>query len=179
MKKCVICEIEKPFTEFNRRSKTNNTLRGDCKACRKIKWQLYQENNKDKINARKNEYVRNVYKEKQKAAGKAWKEKNRAKYNAINKKWRDKNKPLINYHTMLRTASKLQATPKWANNFYILEAYKLSKLRGNITGIKWHVDHIVPLRSKLVCGLHVEHNLQVIPASVNQRKSNKSWPDMP
>jgi len=34
-------------------------------------------------------------------------------------------------------------------------------------------------REANVCGLHVEHNLQVIPRSVNQSKNNRRWPDMP
>lgn len=33
--------------------------------------------------------------------------------------------------------------------------------------------------SKLVCGLHVEHNLRVITQKENQRKNNVFWPDMP
>jgi hypothetical protein len=37
----------------------------------------------------------------------------------------------------------------------------------------------VPLRSKLVSGLHVENNLRVIPARENNQKKNKHWPDMP
>jgi 5-methylcytosine-specific restriction endonuclease McrA len=45
--------------------------------------------------------------------------------------------------------------------------------------VKHEVDHIVPLKSPLVCGLHVEHNLQVIPATQNRRKHNRVWPDMP
>jgi hypothetical protein len=77
-----------------------------------------------------------------------------------------------------RAAEKLRATPAWANEFFIKEAYDLAARRSKATGIKWHVDHIVPLKSKRVSGLHVEHNLQVIPAVDNIRKGNRWWPDM-
>lgn len=74
---------------------------------------------------------------------------------------------------------KLHATPKWANKFFIDEIYDLAVLRTKYLGIKHEVDHIVPLRSPLVCGLHVEHNLQVIPRSVNIEKGNRTWPGKP
>ena len=74
---------------------------------------------------------------------------------------------------------KLNAIPAWANKFFIEEAYHLAKLREKMCGGVWHVDHIVPLKSKVVCGLHVEHNLRVIPGTDNIKKGNRYWPDMP
>lgn len=66
-----------------------------------------------------------------------------------------------------------KATPPWSNRFLLEEAYQLAKLRTEVTGIPWHVDHVIPLRGEDVCGLHVETNLAVVPAVVNIRKGNR------
>jgi hypothetical protein len=84
-----------------------------------------------------------------------------------------------NIRTARRRARKLQATPTWSDEFVISEAYELAVLRSKATGIIHHVDHVVPLQSKQVCGLHCEFNLRVIPGDDNLRKSNTRWPDMP
>ncbi len=41
------------------------------------------------------------------------------------------------------------------------------------------VDHVVPLKHPLVCGLNVPWNLEVETIKVNQDKSNHYWPDCP
>lgn len=64
------------------------------------------------------------------------------------------------------------ATPKWADKELIRDMYIEAKYQ------QLHVDHIVPLKSPFVCGLHVEANLQLCDPVVNIKKKNKFWPDM-
>lgn len=75
-------------------------------------------------------------------------------------------------------ARKSQAYPLWADDDLILMFYAEAQRLGKETGIEHHVDHIVPLDGKRVCGLHVHNNLQVITGSMNSIKSNRYWPDM-
>ena len=66
--------------------------------------------------------------------------------------------------------------PKWTNWFYVSEIYDIARRRAKSLGIPHEVDHIIPLRGKLVCGLHVETNLQVVPRAVNRAKYNSYQP---
>ena len=87
--------------------------------------------------------------------------------------WKKENPHLVTAMAANRRAQKKSATPSWANSFFIREAYHLAKLRTKCTGFVWEVDHIYPLQSPIVCGLHVEHNLQVITATMNRSKGNR------
>jgi len=85
--------------------------------------------------------------------------------------WKQVNKDKVNLSTALRRKRIRLNKPKWANDFFLEEAYLLAKLRTDVTRFEWHVDHIQPLRGKDVCGLHAETNVQVIPAILNYKKS--------
>lgn len=72
-----------------------------------------------------------------------------------------------------RRVAVLQAIPSWANLEKIKDIYKQREELTKQTGIVYHVDHIIPLRGRNVCGLHVENNLRVIPGSDNLSKHCK------
>lgn len=75
-----------------------------------------------------------------------------------------------------RRAAVRNALPNWLNEFdklYLIEIYDLARLRSRVTGTPWHVDHIIPLKHPLVCGLHVPWNLQCMTSKENLMKHNK------
>lgn len=57
------------------------------------------------------------------------------------------------------------ATPIWADLDEINSIYRNCP-------VGFHVDHIIPLKHALVCGLHVPYNLQYLSAEDNLKKSN-------
>lgn len=70
-------------------------------------------------------------------------------------------------------ARKHKAIPLWANLETISLIYETAKYTTLLTGIEHHVDHVIPLKGRFVCGLHVENNLRIVSAGVNLRKHNK------
>ena len=91
---------------------------------------------------------------------------NKDKIIKYSKEYRLKNPNFKRSHCAKRRAIKLNATPKFANLNKIKEIYKNCP-KGYV------VDHIIPLQSKIVCGLHVEWNLQYLTPSENSSKSNR------
>lgn len=138
----------------------------------------WRQANQDRVKRVRQEYVARE-RERLKVAQQEYRTRKKSEIAAKVAAWQRKNAAYCAASRAERRAMELKATPAWANDFFIAEAYHLARLRSQATGYQWHVDHIVPLKSPLVCGLHVEHNLQVIPASVNVSKKNRHWPDMP
>ncbi len=72
-----------------------------------------------------------------------------------------------------------RARPNWClRNSDIVAIYK-EAARQRSLGFSVEVDHIVPLVSSIVCGLHVPWNLQIIPIKEHKPKSNTCWPGHP
>ena len=192
MKICIKCKEEKEESEFYKRSKAYDGLTPRCKVCAWVVTRSARNKNKEKYLQnlylwRKNnpervkELMRKDYvkhRAQRVSLSSKWAKNNRAKTNAGIARWKRANPHKVANYSARRRTTKMSATPAWANQFFIEEIYDLAQRRTKATGFLWHVDHIVPLKNNLVCGLHVEHNLQVIPASHNMAKGNRHWPDM-
>lgn len=102
-----------------------------------------------------------------------YRKKNTGKLSALSSAWKKSNADKVRHYSMKRIAAKMQAIPKWADISAIEDVYKEAEYFG------LEVDHIVPLQSKIVCGLHVWDNLQLLTKKENIIKGNRHWPDMP
>jgi hypothetical protein len=134
----------------------------------------YRKENKEKV-SKANNIWRSKNKDKIRKYNLKFKLKNKdyflkyqqkEKVKQYQKEYKLKNPHLQKFICAKRRAIKKMATPKFANLKKIKEIYKNCP-KG------YEVDHIIPLNNKLVCGLHVEWNLQYLTPKDNQRKSNK------
>jgi len=122
----------------------------------------------------------NVRKKKVKEWGTANRERvlqYKAKWNASNPEfnslWCAANRDLVRSHKANRRARKKQAMPLWLTPDHISQinaVYAEAQRLSIETGVTYHVDHIVPLNGRVVCGLHVPWNLRAIPAVENLRR---------
>lgn len=107
------------------------------------------------------------------SGGRALAEKRRAEKplsparKAARVKWANANKDYFTASRSLRRSLERNLTE--LDRFVLLEAVSLARLREQVVGGKWHVDHVVPVSKG---GLCVANNLQVVPAIWNRRKSN-------
>ena len=164
MKHCWKCDTSKPKVDFGSNKSKPDGLSTECRDCKRQQDREYAARNREAAKERANQWYatnKEYALARNKKYAKQWKQLNKDKHCASEGK---------------RRATKLKATPSWLTEVQygeILEIYAFAKKQQDKTNIKHHVDHIVPLQGKTVCGLHVPWNLQVLTASQNCSKSNK------
>ena len=155
--------------------------KGACVECLKVEWREAAEkradyfrkyNKREDVKDRKNEwYEANKEQVIQAAATRPLEVKR-----VYQKAWKERNTVWVRADTKARRRKHRLATPIWLTQQQkseIRQLYKIAITMTKTTGEQYVVDHIVPLRSEFVCGLHVPWNLRVIPRQENLLKSNK------
>jgi hypothetical protein len=176
LKRCNDCGNDKPNSCF---SKKGQRLQHKCKECQSAYNKEYRLRNYEKLSSASRDY----YKENQEKvlAKKAeYRENNRESLRLKNKEYYEVNKDSYKDYRRARKKRLKVATPSWLTDQHWLEIeaiYNLARDCKLVSGQDYHVDHMVPIKGKNICGLHVPWNLQVLPADINQSKHNKELPD--
>ena len=152
-------------------------VKGSCVDCRKEDWTIDNEKRKGQPQteaakqAKKKYYANN----KEQVIARAQSRPKESK-NLYKLKHKKNNPEYYNALTCVRKRRHREATPKWVNaeerlamRQLYMEASRLTKL----TGVRYVVDHIIPLLGETVCGLHTINNLRVMTQEENLKKSNK------
>lgn len=175
MKTCTRCHVNKPFEAFYSSSTLKSGYMSHCKECESIRCKVKTEKYRDTRLVKAQEWRTNN-KDAYLSAIQAWRQENPTRMKELYRSWAQANKDKVNAKWMARDAAKKNRTPSWLtedDHWMIEQAYDIASKRKQLFGFDWHVDHIVPLQGKTVSGLHVPWNLQVIPAKLNQQKSNR------
>lgn len=147
---CATCKQDLPLAKFSSDHYRGGKPRPSCRECEYGKNKEYVRVNRPRVNARAVQHYA----------------ENSAKI-----------RPRMNSYGRVRS-SKIGRVPAWANVDSILGIYAKAKEWSGILNIELQVDHVVPLVSEFVCGLHIEGNLQLLERFLNTSKGNRSWPDM-
>lgn len=188
MKTCTKCGCTKPRELYAKSQIHKDGVRPNCKSCdaayyaknREEKLEAvrqYRASNKSEINAARRLKHQPKLAQKQMAL---WANHDSHVLVFRRKQRSDRcndhrlrNKPYYAEAASKRRAVGRQAEPLWADAALIKLLYTTRQYMTEQTGFEWHVDHVVPLQGRNVCGLHVHNNLRVVPATVNLQKSNK------
>lgn len=175
---CPKCMNLKSNLEFGRSKASYNGLVTYCKLCVN---KLQRERRETPVGKEYNQKYNNSEKAKElrKIITERYREEGRTK--EYKRKYAENNPEKIRERSIIRRQRKEQAKPLWykIEREYIKFIFKTAKMLSNKLGKGFHVDHIVPLTSDIVCGLNCLSNLQILPAEINLKKSNRYWPDMP
>ena len=142
---------------------------GSCVECLKENNRKFMTENREQVSARSK-----AYRQAHPEVYEAYKNTEAAKESRKRTLAKRQETGAVSFNMMmgrLKAAKRLVSWDRELTHFVTREAHRLARQREKSTGIKWSVDHIVPCKAKLVSGLHVWNNIQVIPLLQNIRKS--------
>lgn len=179
LRMCTACGEAKPETGFHARACHPSGLNPRCKDCVNASTRAsHQKYHGERRAKQKTYYAKTPWEERntprRKALRAAWRKRNREREAAVTKAWRDKNPGKPTAYSAARKAAERRATLPCSREA-ILAIYERAAHLTQLTGIEHHVDHVVPLRGRKVCGLHVPWNLQCLPKADNLAKSNNPY----
>lgn len=177
MKTCTKCRAEKALDCFSKQPRGKFGVESICKPCTSERGKQWHKQNPERSRAGKVAYSE-ANREAISKRAKEWRKANAIKLKAQAAEWTAKNQDRKREATARRRAGRKMAVPPWANQAEIRRFYVLAHKLTKETGIKANVDHVVPLQSPLVCGLHCAANLSVLTAAHNKSKGNLWWPQM-
>jgi len=174
-KLCASCKVEKPTSNF-RWARTR--FESWCKECKSKHRKEYYQANKDKEKLIATQHHYNTYAKKREHKIKKaieWVKNNPDKYKVNAKKCYERTKLKRFAYQALTRAKRRNAVPKWFETIKedVQKIYIEARTKTLETGIPHEVDHIIPLVSDYVCGLHVPNNLRVVTRYENRSKQNK------
>ncbi len=175
LKTCQRCNEEKPLNLFGKDAQKKDGLRSYCKVCvnngSRLAYQALSDEAITNLRAKRKQWANNN-KQKYVKYVQKYVKLNKEKVKEYNRQHVQRNRHIYQAHVAARRSAKITATPSWANQQEIREIYELAH-EFRQAGFDVDVDHIIPLQSERVCGLHSHHNLRPCLAFVNRQKSNR------
>ena len=170
MKRCTKCGEIKPIDAYSVQRRSKSGVRAQCKVCSYEAYKSWKDNSGYFVDSEKrNKYMRDY----RRINGPSVKEYMRE----YMLRWSKENEEKVTAKTARYRSAKLKRTVPWSDSvaidFVYFSAGVIAKFYG---GCKPVVDHIIPLQGKLVSGLHVAENLQLISATQNAEKGNNYDP---
>jgi hypothetical protein len=165
MKQCTKCLESKPTTSFYVQSmNSKDGYQSHCKSCDNLRKQQWARKNPEAVKKHSKKAESN---RKQSTERKTWKKQHRQLPHI---------KASRNASYAKRRSAKIYRTPKWLTeqDLKVIKGfYSIAQMLSKVNNEEWHVDHIIPLQGKLVSGLHVPSNLQLMRGIDNETKRNE------